>query len=936
MATPRTPNQKKRYAALNKRLSKYVSLVRSIYDSLGLEAANIITTATDYDGSVPFRFKDYPQTKSRVDELMRFFSRDLQALVYSGTTEEWKQSNLVQDLLANDVLKSYRMNREGERVKRYYQPNNDALKAFQRRKDKGMTVSQKIWNQSYNFKQELEYAISSAIEKGQSAITLSKRISKYLHDFPSLQADYKERFGTATECKDCEYRSIRLARSEINMAYREAEQTRWRQMDFIKGYEIKLSHSHPKYDVCDELTGVYPKWFKWTGWHQNCYSEDSEVLTDKGWKLFKDVEIDDLILSLNPATRELEWVEIEDMQCYEHKGEMIHFYNKSLDCLVTPDHQMVYVNKSNGELKKCAASEYRKGKGGFYRGCEYEAEDIKTITIAYKQYDFDTFCEFMAYYLSDGSLQRNSGICIAQKDGQPYKEDIANCIRRMGYEPKNYGDTLFIYDCKLNAYLKQFGKAHDKFIPAEIKNASKQQIKLFLEAYSKCDGYTRCRTEGRFNGNHGQYFTQKNEERMYFSISELMVRDLSELILKVGHRPSFCKREPGTTHTSKGREIKSNYPCWVVNECYSTTATVFDKDIVSYEGYVYDLTLERNHIMCIRRNGKCFWGSNCMCYVIPIVMTDDEWYSGKGQEITEVPDNYKTWVIDNADRIEKSEEKGTLPYFLKDNPEYKHYINTESEISENKIFGKSISKIAGEKDENEMVLGKEAISTLNSVIDENQSWVKGDFAGFREDAGLRDSYMKHYTYLDKETNKFVNYISISSRDFKVIDEEGKEIIFNPMAEIRGALYAIKNGKSLTFNQEYAIEGLWHEILHAGAVGWKEQGKHDLAQIMPMEIINQFCARRSYQKLLRALGAEPVHQQNILLNGYGYKDELKKFLLFLNSHKITDEKAYTYFNGKIKSFYYENIEGTIVRFLTENKIKEPDRLWQSFMINITDE
>lgn len=297
MATPRTPNQKKRYKALNKRLAKYVSLVQNTYDSLALDAANIVITATDYSPETdkPFRFKDYPQTKARIDELMRFFSLDLNAIIYTGTSEEWKQSNLVQDLLANDVLRAYRVKHKDEKYKKYYQTNNDALKAFRARKDKGKTVSQKIWNQSYNFKREMEYAISSAIEKGQSAVTLSKRISKYLHDFPSLCDDYKERYGEAVDCKDCEYRSIRLARSEINMAYRVAEQTRWEQMDFIKGYEIKLSHSHPKRDVCDLLIGIYPKWFKWTGWHPNdlCYVVPI-VMSDTEWYSGKGREIKDM------------------------------------------------------------------------------------------------------------------------------------------------------------------------------------------------------------------------------------------------------------------------------------------------------------------------------------------------------------------------------------------------------------------------------------------------------------------------------------------------------------------------------------------------------------------------------------------------------------------------------------------------------------------
>ena len=84
-------------------------------------------------------------------------------------------------------------------------------------------------------------------------------------------------YGSAEHLKDCEYRSIRLARSEINMAYRTAENERWKQMDFVVGYEIRLSGSHhhrmPHGDICDTLAGKYPKDFVWTGWHPNdlCY-----------------------------------------------------------------------------------------------------------------------------------------------------------------------------------------------------------------------------------------------------------------------------------------------------------------------------------------------------------------------------------------------------------------------------------------------------------------------------------------------------------------------------------------------------------------------------------------------------------------------------------------------------------------------------------------
>lgn len=276
MAKPKTPNQKRKYGELNKRLAKYVMLVESIYEDLNLEAAKIVGI-TDFtiDSDRTFMWSDYPQTRKRIRDLQERFVEDIGSVIYSGTSEEWKNSNEVQDLLANKVLQTYGATIGKEKYEILYQPNNDALKAFQQRKDKGFTISDKLWNQSTLYKQELEEAISCAIQKGTSAITLSKQISKYLLDFPQLQKDYKERFGKASRAMDCEYRSIRLAASEINMAYRQAENLRWQQMDFVVGYEIKLSNNHtcngkPFQDICDILAGKYTKDFQWTGWHPLC------------------------------------------------------------------------------------------------------------------------------------------------------------------------------------------------------------------------------------------------------------------------------------------------------------------------------------------------------------------------------------------------------------------------------------------------------------------------------------------------------------------------------------------------------------------------------------------------------------------------------------------------------------------------------------------
>ena len=291
MAKPKIPNQKKKYQELNSRINRYVVLVEQIYDTLNLDAAKAVSR-TEYssDSNKPFKWSDYPQTKKQIDDIQRHFVEDINAIIYRGTTEEWKNSNEAQDLIANRVLKAYNAQVDREKYKVLYQVNSDALKAFQNRKDKGFNISAKLWQQSMIYKEELEAAISCAIQKGTSAVTLSKQISQYLLDFPSLQHDYKDRYGSAEHIQDCEYRSIRLARSEINMAYRTSENERWKQMDFVVGYEIKLSSSHhnrmPHGDICDTLAGKYPKDFSWTGWHPNdlCYKVPILKTEEEFWE----------------------------------------------------------------------------------------------------------------------------------------------------------------------------------------------------------------------------------------------------------------------------------------------------------------------------------------------------------------------------------------------------------------------------------------------------------------------------------------------------------------------------------------------------------------------------------------------------------------------------------------------------------------------------
>ena len=273
----RTPSQKKAYQRLRQRLAKYELQVEDIIERM-VERAATGAVSVGYDGVAAFAFADYPELRNLVETMLADYAAQMQSLIYSGTSAEWAESNTAQDALADTVLKKYSFTEKGARRTRYYETNNQALKAFQQRTERGMSLSERIWSQAEGVQKELEAALSAGVEKGMSAATLSKRVLQYLRDFPSLKKDYGERFGKAADIHDCEYRSARLARSEINMAYRNAEQERWQQMDFIIGYEVHTSGSHPAADICDQLAGSYPKDFVFEGWHPNCMCYRTSII----------------------------------------------------------------------------------------------------------------------------------------------------------------------------------------------------------------------------------------------------------------------------------------------------------------------------------------------------------------------------------------------------------------------------------------------------------------------------------------------------------------------------------------------------------------------------------------------------------------------------------------------------------------------------------
>lgn len=70
-----------------------------------------------------------------------------------------------------------------------------------------------------------------------------------------------------------------------------------------------------------------------------CFDDQTEILTDRGWKLFKDLDDTERVLTMDLQTCDTWMTAYSDRYSYKYKGKMYSLKTKYLDICTTPDHE---------------------------------------------------------------------------------------------------------------------------------------------------------------------------------------------------------------------------------------------------------------------------------------------------------------------------------------------------------------------------------------------------------------------------------------------------------------------------------------------------------------------------------------------------------------------------------------------------------------------
>ena len=351
-----------------------------------------------------------------------------------------------------------------------------------------------------------------------------------------------------------------------------------------------------------------------------CYDDQTEVLTADGWKRWQAVTEDDLFACLLNGDR-LGYHKAERLVAKPYAGPMYLGKSRFIEYCVTPNHRM-YVRPQPGTLRggepynpdyRIESPEEVAGSKRLFKTGGHAPIDGSSLWFDLPKVDggnatknldeplpIGAWCSFLGWYLSEGSYAAKDGyynakisqLITANPDGfAEISEVLAQLPFSWSYNDRGYS----VGGKQLVAYLSQFGKCDDKWIPDEVFSAPLEARQAFVDAILAGDGRRNrygvrsclCTTSKRLaDGFHRLLFEMGVASRITFEKDDREDRYLGCYIIHI--------------HAHQERLLVHRSPRHPEGQFQT----------VDYDGMVYCATVPGG-LLYVRRNNSCgFWCGN--------------------------------------------------------------------------------------------------------------------------------------------------------------------------------------------------------------------------------------------------------------------------------------------------------------------------------------
>lgn len=330
--------------------------------------------------------------------------------------------------------------------------------------------------------------------------------------------------------------------------------------------------------------------------NHECHDDQTEVLTDSGWKLFRNLGESDLVGTMSLTDSSFEWQRPTAFHSSRYKGDMVLAEGKTYSFCVTPNHDIVYRSKHGLSWKKASAEKYS--------AMAHRAVHIPVSTVSKNpEYPLtDDEITFAGILLTDGSVLEYEGkttqVLLFQAEEKA--AHVRGLLDRLGYD---YRETetrpavgrvarqdevhtirgqqrMFRWNLKGWSRLRALEIVPTKkHMPDWCTKLSHRQARVLFDAIVFGDGSTNAQSVT----SHSIFGTKESLDRMQI------------VALQHGFRTSIREYRPGE---------------WLMNICDLSFTVVHDSlGVTEYDGMVFCCQVP-NGTLVTRRNGKVLVSGN--------------------------------------------------------------------------------------------------------------------------------------------------------------------------------------------------------------------------------------------------------------------------------------------------------------------------------------
>lgn len=331
----------------------------------------------------------------------------------------------------------------------------------------------------------------------------------------------------------------------------------------------------------------------------NCFDEETEVFTNKGWIRFSDLRGDEKFYTLNINNKITEWQNAIHYFKKRHKGSMIELSGYSSNLVVTPDHNMLYSTDRVKQLR----FKYAKNINIYdkqYASQEWFSDNKKRfVKIGKTKIEEKLFVRLLGYWLADGSIHGINAIKISQTNNDFMWEQLQGLPCKLWRD----NEKIIVRNKDIYKLFCDLGTCQTKYIPEFVKEMPKESLIEFINVFNYTDGYT---VEDTYINGY-----KRKPHKTLFTTNKRLSDDLCEIALKCGYRPkeSIVKNK-GKEIKFKNGNYKLNYDLYVIHLNHNTQFRYKSIKEIEYDGYVYCVEVP-NHTLLVKRKGFIQWCGNC-------------------------------------------------------------------------------------------------------------------------------------------------------------------------------------------------------------------------------------------------------------------------------------------------------------------------------------